>query len=1451
MDKEKDIKNAITLLEAILNNWKKKNSADKEYCIFFPKFLTDNDNLKALFPIFEKNDNILELATWGEYDLKEYTLSQYIAEENKIIINDTEIVNYTDSKFENVLQAFVKIFYFAQNFKRIDLDTLEYKENIEKLTDSIYEYENILINEVTEELNIIYGYEYTEKFNPYIFPKGSEEKNYDFEWKQTNELKYISDKSLELAYKLLEKGNFSLKILKDAKTEKICVSTNVRNLCDESFTTNELLDILKSKGNKIFTDSKSDFTANKDKSIEKLCYKCEYEKCPKHIAGYILYLRNTGKLKEKLQEREKFRKDKLNINDKYAFVWNVEDGLKKIPQNIFEFAEKLVDKECIYVDRCLTDNGKVKILTAIKCSEYTLYETEEILKYDRKFSDWVSIKRNTNCKIGLCDTFSCRLNSCPILVAGYIQYLKTVGREDLIIADRKYYLENKEEIDLENEKIKSDKIEKMENQKNDYLENLKKEYDEKIINFKDFTDILLNPNQTNLHCTIEGNDNIGKNKFVSEISSLLYKLGKTNKEEYERISLLNLAASNAYSYTNKSNSKVTDINNVLYQVESAVKYTELEEKVLYVVDGIEEFYEDYKKYKNNTVLGGTVEIRKKQFEHTFELLTKINKNNYIIINGTKEEIENLLEIEPRLQFIYKNSRLILPDPSIDEIYKAYIKTLKPDLLEIARKDYEKYKKQFIEYISLNKNFIPLSDIELANYLAIYSNSKKKITFPENIYKKETIEESLKNIIGMKIVKERVAEFEKYMLFQMKAKSEGITLNSTNMHMIFTGNPGTGKTTIARIMAKMLFDLGIIKENKLIEVERKDLIANYIGQTATKTAEVIEKAMGGVLFIDEAYELAGKGERDFGSEAIATLIKAMEDHKDNLVVIFAGYRNEMQTFIDSNPGIGSRIGYTFDFPDYTPNELIQIFYKKMNNMGFEIDKSVDLKLNNICKYFSKRKDFGNGRFVDKLIQEVIMKHSKLNSENIRLITKEDIPEIEDLNNARNDAEIKDTKELLKDIVGMEDLKRKVIEFEQYMEFLKEAEKHKLNIPNQNMHMIFTGNPGTGKTTIARIMAKMLRDLGIVHENKLIEVERKDLVAEYIGQTAKKTSEVINRAMGGVLFIDEAYALAGNKNDFGSEAITTLIKAMEDHKGEFIVIFAGYKKEMKDFIAMNSGIASRIGYTFDFQDYTDKELAEILYKKIYKAGMSITEDSKENVEKIMKYFANVENIGNGRFVDKVLQEILMKHAKNENKKIGNIQKEDIPTIKEMTSVIFAGKGMIDVEKITEEDLKKTAVHEIGHACIRLLLFKEPGIKKITINPEGTGTLGYVRHSGNTSYTSSKTTLLNNIKVSLGGMAAEQLYFGEFENGNTSDLEHASYIAKNMITKYGMSDLGLGQIINPDNYLTEKVQEEMNKILKQCYDETLDLIKNNMKKVDKVVEYLLVNKEIDEEELIKNFK
>lgn len=1270
-----------------------------------------------------------------------------------------------------------------------------------------------------------------------------EEKKLNFDNNAKNGLRYVSDETLKVCMKLAEKGDVSVK-QSENKASDIIVKSNIKNLCDKNTTTTDLLEALEKKndnlkGAPIFENKKSEFFLRG--SIDTVCIGCKFQKCPKNIVGYITYLKENGKLEEKLKDREEFRRNN-EIDDKFDFKWKSVDGVKRVNDKVFDFCNKMVDKNMIWVTNSLNADGNIVINSQLSCLELRNMACESDDLKEKNWEHYTWIARATNNPKYLCNSYNCRLSACPMLIAGYIYYLKKTGKDEQIKQEREYYHQNKELIELETKKMMEEAIEKVNAEKKKEVNTILS-YSNRIKNVNDLVEMLINKYQNNLHCTIEGNRGVGKEKFAKEIASLLNKYGKISSETPIYKTLQNLAAESIIIPKDDSYSKA--------------KYVHIGENQLYVLTNIKEFVRDYNLYKEEAIgIGEYKEIRKKQFDNMIDVLTSLVLQHYIILVGTEEEIDELINLDPRLQFVYQSNRFKFPSISIDEMFEAYSNSLKDSLIENLRKNRDEYKKNFVDFVSLNQKFLPFSNIEIAKYLAMYSNSKNEVTFPANIYKKESVDESLKNVIGLENVKKKLKEFEKYMLFQVKAKASGINLTNINMHMVFTGNPGTGKTTIARIMAKMLYDLGIINENKLVEVERKDLIARYIGQTAPKTAEVIEKAMGGVLFIDEAYSLVQtKGAtNDFGAEAVATLIKAMEDHKGEIVIIFAGYKDEMKTFIDSNSGIASRIGYTFDFSDYTNEELLEMYIMKMKNMGFEFAENFDGILLGIFSYFSKRKNFGNGRFVDKLVQETIIKHAKCDTKNIKCINKKDIPTIAELtnNDVQDSSEIEN---LLKDIVGLEDLKTKIKDFELYVKFMKRAQNYEIDLGAQNMHMIFTGNPGTGKTTIARIMAKMLFDIGVIQENKLIEVEKKDLIAEYIGQTAPKTAEVIEKAMGGVLFIDEAYSLTqatkGISSDFGAEAISTLIKAMEDHKGEFVVIFAGYKEEMKEFIESNSGIASRIGYTFDFPDYTDEELEEILYKKISKSGMLIDEEAKEDVKSIMKYFCNVNNIGNGRFVDKVLQEIIMKHAKNNSEDITKIKKEDIPTVQEMTSCMFRGQSMIDPSKINEEAKRDTAIHEVGHAIVRLLLFKEPGIKKITINAEGTGTLGYVKHSGTSGYTQSKTELSNMMKVSLAGMAAEQVYLGEFSNGNTSDLKNATGIARNMITRYGMSKLGLGQIENEDGKLAQDVQKEINEILDECFKDAINIIKENKEKIDKVVDFLCKNKEITEEQLIENFK
>ena len=370
----------------------------------------------------------------------------------------------------------------------------------------------------------------------------------------------------------------------------------------------------------------------------------------------------------------------------------------------------------------------------------------------------------------------------------------------------------------------------------------------------------------------------------------------------------------------------------------------------------------------------------------------------IVVDKNKDKINELFINNATLRDRIFDFELQTTPPVNQEIFKLILDKFRKDyvvtgafeikLLDFVNETYKKSTLSAPEYVETTAEKI------------LFNQTGEVIdenTIPE-FEKNKSIEEIFKDLnelVGLDNVKTMLKDLVSLMEFRKKTDKE-LKIKDTNLHMVFLGNPGTGKTTVARMVANILYNLGYIDQNKLIEVSAKDLVGQYVGQTAPKTMSVIEKALGGVLFIDEAYSLATKpgSSTTFNEECVATLIQAMENYRDNLVVIFAGYKKEMDGFLRSNSGIVSRIGYTMDFKDYTTDELIQIFRSMFEKAGFILDDSTIAKVREIIEKFRDTEGFGNARFVRNLYEKAIIEHATNTAEEtdktiLKTITKDDI------------------------------------------------------------------------------------------------------------------------------------------------------------------------------------------------------------------------------------------------------------------------------------------------------------------------------------------------------------------------------------------------------------------------------------------------------------------------------
>ncbi len=396
------------------------------------------------------------------------------------------------------------------------------------------------------------------------------------------------------------------------------------------------------------------------------------------------------------------------------------------------------------------------------------------------------------------------------------------------------------------------------------------------------------------------------------------------------------------------------------------------------------------------------------------LAEKILKNNsrmVTMIYGNKDIIKGILDKHPILSENLFNVELNLDELNIDEVYNIVI-----ERLALTEKLTPEIKDKIYNYIKLSYGSSELKNTEYAKVLfnkivlnenrTFNSNQKHELSLEDipNLYNVRDLPEilsELNNMIGLEKIKKQINNLVSLLKFNKKAN---IDISKFNLHMVFTGNPGTGKTTVARLLSDILYNLGYTKKNKLVEVSAKDLIAEYVGQTAGKTYNVLKSAFGGVLFIDEAYSIVEAGANaSFASDCMTTILKVMEDQKDNIIVIFAGYEKQMENFIKFNPGLKSRIGYTIKFDDYTKQELVDIFKQLLDKNNLKITEEALTKVDRIIENSKKIEDFGNARYINQIYQDILIEHSK-NVEDVDV--KDDLMTIKEEDINAEKLEIKD-------------------------------------------------------------------------------------------------------------------------------------------------------------------------------------------------------------------------------------------------------------------------------------------------------------------------------------------------------------------------------------------------------------------------------------------------------------
>ncbi|TDD71166.1 AAA family ATPase, partial [Actinomadura rubrisoli] len=480
---------------------------------------------------------------------------------------------------------------------------------------------------------------------------------------------------------------------------------------------------------------------------------------------------------------------------------------------------------------------------------------------------------------------------------------------------------------------------------------------------------------------------------------------------------------------------------------------------------------------------------------------------------------------------------------------------------------------------------------------------------------------------------------------------GMTAHTRTRHLVFAGNPGTGKSTVAGILGRLYAELGVLPSGHLVRVERADLTGVYPGESGHRVRRVFERALGGVLLIANAHLLDPAGSaRD--AEAADALAAAIESCPDDLVVVLSGPDAALAGLLGARPDLARLFPKTVRFPDMSEAELVTVFAARAADGGFLLHAGVLDRVRELVATGPAGGRLGNARLMAGLLERTVARQAR------RVMTDSDLDEDESLDQLVPDdvpdglvpadrvEPLDDPLEEIDRLIGLDTVKQEVGLL--VAEARAERLRRDAGIPagRPTRHMAFTGNPGTAKTTMARLLASVYARLGLLSSGHLVEVTRADLIAEFVGQTAPRVRAAVERALGGVLFVDEAYALAGPHApgaDFGHEAVAELLRLMEEHRADLVVIVAGYEKEMEDFLRSNPGLSSRFPRVLRFPDYEAGELVAIFAAMAAGAGFTVEPDALDTVRRLLPRLARDARFGNAREMRNLLDRAVAVQAR----------------------------------------------------------------------------------------------------------------------------------------------------------------------------------------------------------------